>query len=227
MSYDFALDMDGNNSNSVILRNIKPQTKIFEFGCAHGRMTKYLKQELKCHVTISEIDTIPGQSALQFADEFFVGPVDGDLTRNDFPWENPNYDYVIFADVLEHLFQPAQYLQQAKSLLNSTGSIWISIPNIAHNAVLIDLWNGKFTYREHGLLDNTHITFFTRESLEKMVNDCGLEIVSKHDLPNQVECTEFGNSYADVPNYIGEFMKCRPDGEIYQFVWELKPKSES
>ena len=224
MSYDFELDMEGNNSNSAILRNIQPNTKVFEFGCAHGRMTKYLKKELNCYVTISEIDTIPGESALQFADKSFVGPIDGDLTRKDFPWDDPTYDYVIFADVLEHLFQPKQYLEQAKKLLRDDGSIWISIPNIAHNAVLIDLWNGKFQYREHGLLDNTHITFFTRESLKEMVEQCDLKIESEHDLPNTVECTEFKNSYSDVPNFIGDFMKLRTDGEIYQFVWQLKKK---
>lgn len=223
MSYDFELDMIGDNSNSVILRNIKPHSKIYEFGCAHGRMTKYLAQKLNCHVDICEIDAEAGLMASAFASNYLVGTTHGDFTKSNFEWNKPYYDYVIFADVLEHLINPKKYLEKSKNLLRKDGSIWISIPNIAHNSILIDLWNNKFKYREHGLLDKTHLTFFTRESLLEMVTECGLHIVNQFDLINTVGNTEFDNSYFDIPSSVAYLMQNRPDGEVYQFVWELKP----
>lgn len=227
--YDFALDMDTENSNATILKNISQSSRVLELGCAHGRMTKYLKENLNCTVTIAEVDKVAGKVASQWASESFIGQYDGDVERVNFFSElnlssNNNFDYIIFADVLEHLQNPKIVLDKCKKLLSPIGSIWISVPNISHNAVLIDLWNDKFTYRETGLLDNTHLRFFTESSLAKMVEDCGLVVNNAINLKNVVENTEFKNSYDDVPAIIALLMKHREHGETYQFVWELKVK---
>lgn len=211
--YNFELDINGDNSNSVILRNIKPNSKILEFGCAFGRMTKYLKETLNCQVTIVEKDYESFNIAKQYSTNGYNLPVEEFDTTEKF-------DYIIFADVLEHLFDPESALTKAKSYLNGAGSIWISIPNIGHNSVLIDLYQNKFEYRKTGLLDDTHIRFFTRSSLTSMVERCGLSVANKIDLLNTVENTEFGNKYEDVD--IGEFLRLREDGEVYQFVWGLR-----
>ena len=171
---------------------------------------------------IAEIDEEAGKVASQYANQSLIG-LEGDFTNTNFNWNDPTYDHVIFADVLEHVTQPQKYLQAAKQLLNPNGSIWISIPNIGHNSILIDLWNNKFIYREYGLLDRTHVTFFTRNSLEEMVKNCELNIVNQFDLINTVENTEFQNSYFDLPSSVAWLMQNRMDGEVYQFVWELKP----
>lgn len=222
--YDFALDMSTENSNSVILKNINPNSTVLECGCAHGRMTKYLKENLNCNVSITEINEEAGKNARQWADHYFLGE-QGDLESGLLSLLAANgakFDYVIFADVLEHLHQPELVLAEAKNLLNKDGSIWISIPNICHNSVLIDLWNNKFEYRETGLLDNTHIRFFSYYSLKEMVERCGLTVITECNLKNVVENTEFKNSYADVRPEIVWALKKRDHAETYQFVWELK-----
>lgn len=225
--YDFSLDMDTVNSNSVILRNINEKSMVFEFGPAHGRMTKYLKEKLNCTIDIVEIDYKAGFAASKYANTSYLGPEQGDLNNKDQYMEIVKssgniYDYIIFADVLEHLADPKFILKWAAiSMLKQNGSIWISVPNIGHNSVLIDLWNNKFEYRETGLLDKTHIKFFTESSLDKFVQDCGLKVKTKHNLINVVSNTEFNNSYDDVPAYISYGLKNRPNGEVYQFVWEL------
>lgn len=226
--YDFELDMTTENSNAAILKSISPSSRVLELGCAHGRMTKYLKENLNCTVTIAELDEEAGKVAKQWANNSFLG-YDGDIERELFFNElnylkENNFDYIIFADVLEHLKYPDLVLNRCKQLLSSTGSIWVSIPNISHNAVLIDLWNDEFIYRKTGLLDNTHLRFFTEQSLAKMVEDCGLIVNSKINLRNPVENTEFQNSYDDVPPTVALLMRRREHGETYQFVWELKAK---
>jgi len=223
--YNFELDMSSDNSNSVILKNIKPNSKVLEIGCAHGRMTKYLKEILNCKVTIVEKDIESGEIAKQWAETHYIG-VNGDI-ENIFPIMHmgllyDTFDYIIFADVLEHLYDPKSVLKKSKSLLKTNGSVWISIPNIAHNSVLIDLWNNKFEYKDIGLLDNTHFRFFTESSLRKMATDCELIISKEINLTNTVENTEFNNSYNNVPLEIIKALKNREYAEIYQFVWELK-----
>jgi 2-polyprenyl-3-methyl-5-hydroxy-6-metoxy-1,4-benzoquinol methylase len=225
--YDFALDITTNNSNSLILKHIRPGSEVLETACAHGRMTRYLKETLNCRVTIVEYDREAGASAAPFAsDARHVGPERGDLERG--PWhenlkkEGRTFDYVVMADILEHLYDPQKVLRQAKELLKPFGSIWISVPNIAHNGVLIELLNGRFNYREIGLLDNTHIRFFSAGSLEEMVRGAGLKVVNRADPVLAVKRTELKNSYGDVPWYVALYLKMRRGGEIYQFVWELK-----
>lgn len=224
--YDFNLDMGSDNSNSTIIRNIKPNSKVLELGCAHGRMTKFLKENLNCEVTIAEIDTDSGRIASQWAVKSFIGE-DGNIESSNFfdklyNMNCKNFDVIIYADVLEHLRYPDVVLNKTKKLLGNDGSIWISIPNVAHNSVLLDLWNNKFTYRNLGLLDETHIRFFTFYSLTEMINNVGLKINTAINLENAVENTEFHNSYDDVPPTVSLLMKRREYSEVYQFIWELK-----
>jgi len=226
--YDFALDMQADNSNSLILRNIAPNSEVLETACAHGRMTRYLRETLHCRVTIVEYDQDSGAAAAEFAaDSRHIGPEQGDLEKG--PWyanlkqEGRKFDFVVMADVLEHLHDPATLLTRAKDLLKPGGSIWISVPNFTHNAVLIETLNGRFEYGNIGLLDSTHIHFFSAPSLEAMARRVGLRVVKRLDPVLKVKrVPELQNSYRDVPWYVALYLKLRKGGEIYQFVWELK-----
>lgn len=223
--YNFELDMIGNNSNSIILREISSDSEVLEFGPAHGRMTKYLKETLNCKVTIVEKDIESGTEASNFSDYFLIGDHWGDIEKynwlDDLQISNKKFDYIIFADVLEHLYDPWKTLSSVKNLLKDDSRILISIPNVSHNSVIIDLINNKFEYREIGLLDNTHIRFFTYTSLLNMVHKAGFSIKKVLDAHNVVENTEFQNSFDDVHNDITKHLKLRKYGDVYQFIWSL------
>lgn len=224
MKYDFKLDMSNDNSNSLILREIKPNSTVLEFGPAHGRMTKYLKENLNCKVSIVEIDDDAGNHASSFAEYCLLGSERGNIENFKWLMEFPKkyYDYIIFADVLEHLYNPYIVLKEAVNLLKDNGSIIISIPNVSHNGVIIDLINNNFQYRDLGLLDNTHIRFFTSLTLTKMVSDAGLKVFKKMDSHCAVEHTELKNNFSMVSPFIEVELRKRVDGDIYQFIWELK-----
>lgn len=223
-NYDFSLDMETDNSNSLILRNIKAGSKILEFGPAYGRMTKYLKEQLNCTVFIVEYDKQAGTSANQYAYDSWIGNELGDAEKDW--WYNESkdhkFDYIIFADVLEHLHKPLDVLRMATDRLSDNGSVVISVPNVGHNSVLIDLLKGKFEYRDSGILDNTHLKFFTYDSLRNMIAEAGLTIVKEMNAINAVNNTEFKNSYDDVPSDVSKYLQTRKYGEVYQFIWELK-----
>lgn len=96
---------------------------------------------------------------------------------NEWPLEiAPTYDSILFGDVLEHTKDPGRVLEQAKSILKEKGRIFVSIPNIAHMSIRIELLEGSFEYEKLGILDNTHLKYFTYNSFESLVSKHGLKI---------------------------------------------------
>lgn len=223
--YNQIIDIEAHSSVSHILKNIQPYSIVLEFGSSSGYMTKYMKEVLSCQVDIIEISQEDGLEASQYANQALIGLIEGDIEKYMWvDWVDYKFDYIVFSDVLEHLNNPWQVLKIASSLLKETGSVIISVPNISHNSVIVDLINNKFDYRDLGLLDNTHLRFFTRSSLLKMVEGTGLYVEKEMNTYCAVEDTEFKNTLEDVPNEVAEVLKQRDDGILYQFVWKLKKR---
>lgn len=224
--YDFNLHLDTENSLSIIISMLKPNTKVLEFGCANGRLTKYLKEEMLCTVDIVEIDEEAGTEASRYSNKSLLGQILGDI--ESFQWleqlKDDKYDYIIFADVLEHLHNPMNVLKTCKNILKDDGSIVMSVPNIAHNSIIIDLINDEFKYNEIGLLDNTHLTFFGYKSLLRMIETCGYKTVLERATYSKVGENEIKNTYASVNREISKQLRERQNGNLYQFVFEIKMK---
>ena len=221
--YNFKVDLKNRNSIALIIDSIMPNSKVLEFGCAHGRLTKYLKEEMNCHVTIVEIDEEAGIEAKQYAGQAFLGTVKGDIEQ--YYWAdhlNEKFDYIIFADVLEHLYDPKEVLMRSQSFLNENGEIIVSIPNIAHNSVIIDLLKGDFKYRKLGILDDTHIRFFTKKSFQRMINQIEtLTITKELATYSEVGQNEIENSYEEVNRYLRRGLKENLLGNIYQYIFVI------
>nr|MBT6355011.1 glycosyltransferase [Pelagibacteraceae bacterium] len=219
-NYDVDLDMNGRNSSSLIIRRIAKNSTVLEFGPANGRMTKYLKETLGCTIYAVELNEESAKDAAEFCQDILVGDIE------KFKWltkyQEIEFDYIIFADVLEHLYNPETVLTKAKTLLKNEGSILISLPNIAHNAIIMDLLNDKFTYKKMGLLDSTHIRFFTKNTLEELITNSGLEIAFETASYAEPSNTEFKNSYTDLGSSVALLLSEREFGEAYQFIFEAK-----
>ncbi len=217
MKYDFELDMNSKNALSIIINSIKPNSTILEFGPAMGRMTKYLKDNLNCKVYIVEIDEEGYNSAIRYSEDGVLGNIE------DYEWVNKfseiQFDFIIFADVLEHLIDPKTTIKYSKKLLKEDGRLLFSMPNIAHNSVLIDLFNNEFKYRELGILDNTHLRFFTYNSLNRLIQECGFVTEKQEAVYVDVGKTEFSNSYASVSKSLKQILKKKKFGNVYQFVF--------
>ena len=96
-----------------------------------------------------------------------------------------------------------------------------SVPNIAHNAVLIDLYNNKFEYRETGIMDNTHLRFYTHDSLYKLFEQCELYIEDEDAIVFDLEYAGLGNAKEDVPEDLWKEMYGRKYGFVNQFLFTL------
>lgn len=224
MKYNFELELVNNNSLLLILQQIKPNSTVLEFGPANGRLTKYLNKELNCDVYLAELDEEAGNEALKYGKELIVGDIENYEWYEKF--REIKFDYILFADVLEHLRDPKSVIAKSKLLLKQNGSFLLSVPNMAHNSVLIDLMKNELCYTNVGLLDNTHIHFFTYNSLERMLKECDLFPSKRMGTYCEVGKTEIINSVYDIPGISPEYWNGRKYGEVYQFVYEVKKGRE-
>lgn len=216
MKYDYTLDLEGDNPVALFLQRIRPESKVLEFGTSTGYMTQYLAEKLQCSVWGVELDSEAASRAGQYACRMIVADVDS------LSWvaelEQERFDYVIFADVLEHLRKPKQALEAVRTFLSPEGVVMISTPNIAHNAVIMQLLQDEFTYRPTGLLDDTHIHFFTRRTLETMLQDVGMKPIEWLTTEVHPEQTEFLQDYYFLPQGVESFLKRRKYGHSYQHI---------
>jgi O-antigen biosynthesis protein len=225
--YDVPLDLESNNSNSVIIGRIKPGSRVLEFGPSYGRMTRHLHQQMACEVTIVELDEAAGKQAATFAKRAYIGPTDGHI--EGYTWlqreDLTQYDYFIFADVLEHLIYPWQVLKQIQARMRPTARVIVSVPNLGYHGLLFDLVQQKFDYRATGLLDHTHLRFFTHQNLGRMVDQIGLKIVDAEHICVPLESSEFKDAGQTLPPAVRDYIKAQLGADIYQFVVVLaKPQ---
>lgn len=117
---------------------------------------------------------------------------------------NQEFDAVIFADSLEHMPNPEAALRKARSLLNeSEGYMLISLPNVRHISVLFDLLiKGDWRYRDSGILDSSHMRFFTSKSAVRLVEDSQFEIISF----DRYGSVSLGRAISRVASSLGEFL---------------------
>lgn len=214
--YDAMLNMDEDNSLSYILRNIDPDSEVLEFGPATGRMTRYMKEQLNCKVTIVELDEECYKKAMQYADHGVLGNIETlDWARE---LKGQHFDFITFADVLEHLHNPEEIIVKCQDFLKEDGRLCISVPNIAHNSIITNLLKDTFQYNNIGLLDNTHIHFFTCESIINMVEDNGYFIEKKLPVYIGAMANEFPYDYSDLNDMERTVLFDHTFGKVYQLV---------
>lgn len=218
--YNCELSLDDRNSLSLLINRIKPNTTILEFGPANGRMTKYIKEQLNCRVYAVELDEEAAKDAGKYTEKIVVDSIENYSWKKEF--KDIKFDYIIFADVLEHLYYPEKVLKSVREFLKEDGSVLVSIPNIAHNAIVMGLLKDEFNYSPTGLLDDTHIRFFTKKTFDSLVEKCGYFRAYETAVFMQPQNTEFGYRYDETSANFAEYLSSLSHGEMYQLIYELK-----
>jgi len=114
-------------------------------------------------------------------DRWITGPADAPRT-----WER-SFDVIVCADILEHLSDPASLLVLARRWIAPQGLLLVSIPNVANLAIRLSLLAGRFEYAETGILDRTHLRFFTRRSARRLILETGFRITRARVTPVPAE----------------------------------------
>lgn len=165
-----------NRTNLDLLDTMNPNLKtILEIGCGAGSLgERYKRINPHCEYIGLELNEEAAKIAEQRLDKVIRGNAE---TITDLNIPNQSIDCLVYGDVLEHLVLPEEVIKKHLSLLTENGQMIACIPNIGHWTILAKLFLGQWRYEEEGLLDKTHLRFFTLESIKKLYQDCGINII--------------------------------------------------
>ena len=161
----------------MVQRSMK---RTLEVGCGSGGTLKWLKESGYCTETYGlELFSDAADIAKQHADCIIVGDAEHLIDR---VFEGMSFDLILCLDVLEHMVDPWSFVRKLQRLLAPTGRVIFSIPNVRNIKVILPLiFFGRWQYEPEGLMDSTHLRFFTRSS--------ALELASSAEL-RVMKCTE-------------------------------------
>lgn len=168
-----------------VYERVEPGTCFLDFGCSTGYFGSFIKNK-GIKVYGAEISDDRHEAA-KVLDGVYSFDFDGEWPKEVY---ERKYDYLLFGDVLEHLKDPSAVLSKAKKLLKPSGKIFVSVPNIAHMSIPLELLSGSFIYEPMGILDNTHLQYFTRSTFTDAATKAGLdtELVdfTANDIPKEI-----------------------------------------
>jgi SAM-dependent methyltransferase len=212
------------STHNLVVGLVEPGSRVLEFGCATGYMSQVLRDRLGATVVGVELQAEAAQEAMAHCERVLVG----DAEELDLEAElgGERFDAVLFADVLEHLRDPASLLRRVRPFVADGGSVIASIPNVAHASVRMALLAGSFRYREQGLLDEMHLRFFTREGIQDLLEGSGY--VATRWLRRRIQPEE---TEIPIPSSLPEEARAWATGDTdattYQFIVQAVPSAEA
>ena len=151
---------------------LAPRGRVLDLGCASGGLLALLRPHAS-HLAGLELSATAAKAAAEVADEV----VQGALEDPGLPFAQGSFDLVILADVLEHLADPGAALRRATTWCKPGGAVLVSVPNVAHWRARLTLARGRWPAEDSGTFDSSHLRWFTRASVSKLLADAGLQDV--------------------------------------------------
>lgn len=228
LSPEYRVKYDEHSSHGKIRRVLETTQpgKIFDVGCANGELSEFATS-IGHQVTATDVNYPPKHlEKTKF--------IQSDLDKGVPTAVVDKFDLVICADVLEHLRSPDTLLHDLLKNLEDSGKIVASIPNFGHWYPRIRVLFGKFDYDSRGILDQTHLRFFTKKSFIRMANTAGYDVtsVSHTGIPFEIMLRgapkrKFG--WSGLLKFLALIDRslCRLRSTLfaYQFIFELRPKT--
>ncbi len=161
-----------------IIRALMPHdVRVLDVGCGTGGQTCAINRDKNNDVVGIEPDPVRAAAARGLGLNIYQGVFD-----QQFVATYGTFDVIVLADVLEHVADPAQMLALVRGCLRPGGSVIISVPNVAHWTVRSRLLFGRFQYAEGGIMDATHLRWYTRSTLLALLQHAGFTVV-------RIECS--------------------------------------
>ena len=223
-NYHSDINLNNKNEARVIAYNfIQNNSVVLDVGCADGDLGKLLHNTKNCLVTGMEYSLNSLKYAAQTNSFERLHNVDlNNLDINDYIDYENNFDYVVFGDVLEHIYDPQKVLYEFSRFLKDDGFFVISLPNVAHASIKALLLDDMWEYTDVGLLDKTHIRFFTHKTIPTFLAEIGLGI-------SKVYCTVSGkygtnptSGWGRLSYNIRKFILSNPHSYVVQYVMLVK-----
>ena len=209
------------SSHGRILQMVqgRPPLRILDVGCGPGWLAAALTE---AGHTVVGVDIAEADGVRDRMSRF----VQADLSQGIPDAVGDDFDLVIGADVIEHLADPAELLGDMASRVHAHGSVIASVPNISHWYPRFRITAGRFDYDQRGVLDATHLRFFTRRRFLRVADEAGLEHVAHRHTGLPLDALGLSD-HALVAGTIGRadrlLVKWWPTMFAYQFVYEFRP----
>lgn len=176
------------DAHSLLMRLVPPNSRLLELGCATGYLSGYMVRTLGCRVTGLEYDAASAEIARKRASEVYTVDLDAPDALAPARASAP-YDVLFAAAVLEHLKDAPGLLRAARPLLTDEATVIVSLPNIAHWGVRLALLRGRFDYADYGIMDRTHLHFYTARTGRDLLESSGYAVKSFHIAGSGVQNT--------------------------------------
>jgi 2-polyprenyl-3-methyl-5-hydroxy-6-metoxy-1,4-benzoquinol methylase len=209
------------SAGSKVMRMVGEGRRVLELGPGPGAITRLLHAR-HCRVTALELDP----AAIQIVTPYCEQVIAGDL--NDPAWPDAlanagQFERIVAADVLEHLYDPWTTLRSLRPLLAEGGCVIVSLPHLGHSAVLAGLMEGHFDYGPWGLLDRTHIRFFGIHNIQRLFEGAGFKIIEADFVVKDPSDTEFARQWRQLPEESRAVLSRGRFATIYQVVVKAVP----
>jgi 2-polyprenyl-3-methyl-5-hydroxy-6-metoxy-1,4-benzoquinol methylase len=212
------------STHNLVVDFVPVGSSVLEFGCATGYMSEVLVDRRGCRVTGIEIDPEAAAAARAYCDRVIVG--DAETLDLEAHLSGERFGAILFADFLEHLRDPGALLRRVSPLVADSGSVIASIPNVAHASVRLSLLSGRFRYRPQGLLDESHLRFFTRDSIRNLFEENGYVVTHWSRVTATVGDSELAEDARGAPP-VEDYLARDPEAATYQFVLRAIPSGAS
>lgn len=213
---------DIEESLSKITAIISNNSVVLDVGCSSGMMGRYLAHQKGCVIDGIDIDIGALDNCHPVYRKVVIKNLEIDELTSDLIAES--YDFIVVADVIEHLNHPEKLLRQLRLLIKPHGTIIFSVPNITHIAASLELLSGQFNYAENGLLDNTHLRFYSYKNLVAKLAESGLYLWAVDTVHRDLTETEFGDTKVKLfpQQWLDALISSRPDSLVYQWIVTTK-----
>jgi 2-polyprenyl-3-methyl-5-hydroxy-6-metoxy-1,4-benzoquinol methylase/glycosyltransferase involved in cell wall biosynthesis len=223
LKYSYDVDLaDPNTAATKVIQFVGARRRILEVGAGPGSISRILKQRFGCDVTAIELDEAAVRELETFCDRVHQADLNAEGWADCLRAEAP-FEFIIAADVLEHLIDPLAALRSLTPLLAAEGHIIVSLPNAAHSGLIATLFEGDFRYGEWGLLDRTHVRFFGPRNVDALLDAAGLEIIAREYVTRHPLQTEFADCWNRLEADERALLARRAGGNIYQIVVKARP----
>lgn len=225
-SYIYKIKLDSSQTNDariIASQFISDGVNVLDVGCACGDFGLFISEEKKCNVFGMEYDQdsiVEAEKTNMFKK---INQVDlNTFHTNIYPDYYDFFDYITLLDVLEHTMNPEESFLKLKPYLKENGFFVISLPNISFGDIKISLLQDDFTYTDMGILDKTHLRFFTYKTIASFFSKIGFEIVECKAKVSDIE-----NLSKNIPDSVKKYIKNNPHSFVYQYVLKVKIASLS
>jgi len=217
------INLNDNTSQALAVKLTGTQKTVLEIGTSTGYVSKILKEHGNVVFGI-EIDAEAGEIASEYCQKMIIGDVET-LDLDDV-FKSCFFDVILCGDVIEHLKNIPNLLKKIKKYLKPDGYLVVSLPNVCHGDVILNILLGDFHYSQQGLLDHTHLHFFGLKNIYSDFYEYGYEIQNLHKVEFEVGSTELKVEKEKIHPVLLEFITKLSDSNVYQYVFTAHPKAE-